>query len=50
MKQETEALDVVGAQGLAPVEHALEEIRDKFNRGEAPVAAPAAAVRARGRA
>ena len=29
------------ATSLAPVERALEEIRDKFSRGEAPVAAPA---------
>jgi len=36
-----EALEVVGAKGLAPVERALEEIREKFSRGDAPVAAPA---------
>ena len=41
MAGKIEALEVVGAKGLAPVERALEEIREKFSRGDAPVAAPA---------
>ncbi|MFB3921623.1 MAG: DEAD/DEAH box helicase [Terriglobia bacterium] len=41
MAKKTDALEVVGAQNLAPVERALEEIRDKFSRGEAPVNTPA---------
>lgn len=39
--RKNEALEVVGTQNLAPIERALEEIRDKFSRGDAPVAAPA---------
>ena len=41
MKEKTNSLEIVGAQELAPVERALEEIREKFSRGDAPVAAPA---------
>jgi len=41
MEQESKALEIVGTRGLASVEDALEEIRDKFSRGDAPVGAPA---------
>jgi DEAD/DEAH box helicase domain-containing protein len=41
VEQETKSLEIVGAQNLAPVERALEEIRDKFSRGDAPVNMPA---------
>ncbi len=36
MKQETKSLEIVAAQELAPIERALEEIRDKFSRGDMP--------------
>ncbi len=41
VKRETKSLEIVGNHSLAPVERALEEIREKFSRGEAPVASPA---------
>ena len=41
MAKENDALEVVGAHDLAPIERALEEIRYKFSRGEAPVNIPA---------
>ncbi len=41
MTKKTDALELVRARDLAPVQSALEEIRDKFSRGIAPVEAAA---------
>ena len=40
MKRDTKSLEIVGAQEVAPIVRALEELREKFSRGDMPVAAP----------
>jgi len=40
VKRDTKSLEIVGAQEVAPIVRALEELREKFSRGDMPVAAP----------